>query len=80
MPSNATQKAQDTDSLIFPDLSPGLALPDNKELQSRRRSLEGLVEETEETENEGDVEEGDVKTFKVDTVDGGRVNIIIMYS
>uniref|UniRef100_A0A674A951 Sodium channel protein n=1 Tax=Salmo trutta TaxID=8032 RepID=A0A674A951_SALTR len=45
------QKAQDTDSLIFPDLSPGLALPDNKELQSRRRSLEGLVEET---ENEGD--------------------------
>uniref|UniRef100_A0A674A8X1 Sodium channel protein n=1 Tax=Salmo trutta TaxID=8032 RepID=A0A674A8X1_SALTR len=63
------QKAQDTDSLIFPDLSPGLALPDNKELQSRRRSLEGLVEET---ENEGDVEEGDVKTLKVDTVDGGR--------
>uniref|UniRef100_A0A8C7SMZ4 Sodium channel protein n=1 Tax=Oncorhynchus mykiss TaxID=8022 RepID=A0A8C7SMZ4_ONCMY len=36
------QKAQDTDSLIFLDLSPGLALPDNKELQSRRRSLEGL--------------------------------------
>lgn len=77
MPSNATQKAQDTDSLIFLDLSPGLALPDNKELQSRRRSLEGLVEET---ENEGDVEKGDVKTLKVDTVDGGRVNIIIMYS
>ncbi|XP_036790765.1 sodium channel protein type 4 subunit alpha isoform X2 [Oncorhynchus mykiss] len=63
------QKAQDTDSLIFLDLSPGLALPDNKELQSRRRSLEGLVEET---ENEGDVEKGDVKTLKVDTVDGGR--------
>uniref|UniRef100_A0A8C7W388 Sodium channel protein n=1 Tax=Oncorhynchus mykiss TaxID=8022 RepID=A0A8C7W388_ONCMY len=35
------RQTQDTDSLIFLDLSPGLALPDNKELQSRRRSLEG---------------------------------------
>uniref|UniRef100_A0A8C7SKI6 Sodium channel protein n=1 Tax=Oncorhynchus mykiss TaxID=8022 RepID=A0A8C7SKI6_ONCMY len=37
--------------------------------QSFMSSLEGLVEET---ENEGDVEKGDVKTLKVDTVDGGR--------
>ncbi|CAB1341093.1 unnamed protein product, partial [Coregonus sp. 'balchen'] len=63
------QKAQDTESLMSPELSPGLALPDNKELQSRRRSLEGLVEEM---ENEGDVVDGEVKTLKVDTVDGGR--------
>ncbi|KAK6299703.1 hypothetical protein J4Q44_G00297360 [Coregonus suidteri] len=59
------QKAQDTESLM----SPGLALPDDKELQSRRRSLEGLVEEV---ENGGDVEKGYVKMLKVDTVDGGR--------
>uniref|UniRef100_A0A674A968 Sodium channel protein n=1 Tax=Salmo trutta TaxID=8032 RepID=A0A674A968_SALTR len=48
-----------------------------KEAQVKHRvsCLEGLVEET---ENEGDVEEGDVKTLKVDTVDGGRVNILII--
>eukprot|EP00063_Salmo_salar_P061976 XP_014036811.1 PREDICTED: sodium channel protein type 2 subunit alpha-like isoform X4 [Salmo salar] len=63
------QKAQDTESLMSPELSPGLALPDHKELQSRRRSLEELVEEV---ENGGDVEKGYVKTLKVDTVDGGR--------
>uniref|UniRef100_A0A4W5QAS3 Sodium channel protein n=1 Tax=Hucho hucho TaxID=62062 RepID=A0A4W5QAS3_9TELE len=36
------QKAQDTESLMSPELSPGLALPNHKELQSRRRSLEEL--------------------------------------
>uniref|UniRef100_A0A8C7SMS8 Sodium channel protein n=1 Tax=Oncorhynchus mykiss TaxID=8022 RepID=A0A8C7SMS8_ONCMY len=72
------QKAQDTDSLIFLDLSPGLALPDNKELQSRRRSLEGLVEET---ENEGDVEKGDpthpllIRTISTRTRRGSNVSI-----
>ncbi|XP_071184607.1 sodium channel, voltage gated, type V-like, alpha b isoform X3 [Salvelinus alpinus] len=63
------QKAQDTESLMSPELSPGLPLPDHKELQSRRRSLEELVEEV---ENGGDVEQGYVKTLKVDTLDGGR--------
>ncbi|XP_052359811.1 sodium channel, voltage gated, type V-like, alpha b isoform X5 [Oncorhynchus keta] len=63
------QKAQDTESLMSPELSPGLALPDHKEVQSRRRSLEELVEEV---ENGGDVEKGYVTTLKVDTVDGGR--------
>uniref|UniRef100_A0A674ALR6 Sodium channel protein n=1 Tax=Salmo trutta TaxID=8032 RepID=A0A674ALR6_SALTR len=65
----AQVRPQDTESLMSPELSPGLALPDHKELQSRRRSLEELVEEV---ENGGDVEKGYVKTLKVDTVDGGR--------
>uniref|UniRef100_A0A8C8HTB8 Sodium channel protein n=1 Tax=Oncorhynchus tshawytscha TaxID=74940 RepID=A0A8C8HTB8_ONCTS len=65
----AQVRPQDTESLMSPELSPGLALPDHKEVQSRRRSLEELVEEV---ENGGDVEKGYVTTLKVDTVDGGR--------
>ena len=63
--------------MMSPELSPGLALPDHKEVQSRRRSLEELVEEV---ENGGDVEKGYVTTLKVDTVDGGRVNRTTMHS
>uniref|UniRef100_A0A6Q2ZNG7 Sodium channel protein n=1 Tax=Esox lucius TaxID=8010 RepID=A0A6Q2ZNG7_ESOLU len=49
-----------------------------KEAQARQcfmsRSLQWLVEER---ENDGEAEEGDVKTLKVDTADGGRVNLIL---
>uniref|UniRef100_A0AAZ3P2T6 Sodium channel protein n=1 Tax=Oncorhynchus tshawytscha TaxID=74940 RepID=A0AAZ3P2T6_ONCTS len=57
----AQVRPQDTESLMSPELSPGLALPDHKEVQSRRRSLEELVEEV---ENGGDVEKGYVTTLK----------------
>uniref|UniRef100_A0A6Q2XXC2 Sodium channel protein n=1 Tax=Esox lucius TaxID=8010 RepID=A0A6Q2XXC2_ESOLU len=67
------QKIQESDSLMSPELSPGRVLPDDKEVQ-RRRSLQWLVEER---ENDGEAEEGDVKTLKVDTADGGRVNLIL---
>ncbi|XP_019897512.2 sodium channel, voltage gated, type V-like, alpha b isoform X1 [Esox lucius] len=54
------QKIQESDSLMSPELSPGRVLPDDKEVQ-RRRSLQWLVEER---ENDGEAEEGDVKTLK----------------